>query len=91
MPQLVIIAERVQLGIPGDNMEGPVMGGFAYALPEDGIDYAVNVHDVHVDKDLGSFANVSVLYVIPDEVAQEVEEAEGQVVQLRPAEESTDE
>jgi hypothetical protein len=71
VPQLVILAERVALGQPTDNKEGPVMGGFSYAEPGDGVDFAVNVHDVHVDKELGSFANVSVLYIIPDEVEDE--------------------
>jgi hypothetical protein len=70
VPQLIILSERVMLGRPEGNLEGPVMGGFSYAEPADGIDFAVNVHDVHVD-DLGSFANVSVLYIIPDEVEDE--------------------
>ena len=76
MPQLVIIADRVRLAAPSDAEEGaPVMGGFQYALPDEGIDYSVNVHDVYVDKDLGSYANVSVIYAIPDE-AEEPEEDE---------------
>ena len=85
MPQLVIIADRVSLGLPSDAPEGaPVMGGFEYALPGEGIDYSVNVHDVHVDKDLGSYANVSVIYASPDEpqVIEPEDEPEGEVIQL---------
>jgi hypothetical protein len=71
VPQLLIIADRVKLGSPPDAPEGaPVMGGFSYENPDEGVEFAVNVHDVYVDA-LGSYANVSVIYVLPDEAAEE--------------------
>ncbi len=69
--QLLIVADRVQLGRPPDAPEGaPVMGGFTYEEPADGVEFAVNVHDVYVDE-LGSYANVSVIYSLPAEAETE--------------------